>query len=931
MNTLFPSSPAAILLALATLSTLSAAPRTQPPARPVGSRVLLASDGLATDRAGTAVALHDRVAIIGAPFSNPAGIADAGSAYLWTRGLDGMWRETSALTASDARPGDQLGAAVAVDANRTLVAAPFDDTPPRADTGAVYVFEPDAGGAWLEVAKLQAGDQGIADRFGLAVALDGDRVLVGSPFDDTDGAPDAGSAYVFERDPGGAWIQVAKLQAIDPVGNDQFGDAVALSGDRAMIGAHLKDTAGGSDAGLVYVFERDAGGVWRQVSTIVPTDGMPADLFGSSVALAGDRAVISAPLDDTSRGSNAGSAYVFERDGTGFWREDRKLEANDGAGTDQFGVAVALSGERVLIGAHFHGALTVAGAAYVFERDSRGSWWQLAKIVQDEPRAFDEFGSAVALDGDDAFIGAPSANQLAVDAGAATVATLRGVTLRASDAATNDQLGSAAAIRGNHALLGAPGVAVAGKARAGAAYVWERDGSGAWLETAKLNAMDTGIGDEFGRAVATDGGLALVGSPLDDVDEGADAGSAYVFVRDTSGTWSQQRKLQPSVPAEGDEFGRAVALLGTRALVGAPRDDHGRGQDAGSAYVFERDGGGTWHQVAQLIADDGMANDTFGTAVALAGDRALVGAPSHGSADRGAVYVFERNGTGAWLQVAKLTASDGAARDQFGSALAMSGNLAAIGAPFAGPDGAVYLFEQLSAGLWTELQKLEDATAGYAWGFGRAVALVGDRLLVGEPFDSTTGFNAGSAFLYTRGAGGTWQQQQLLAGTDTSAFDMFGSAVALSTDSLLVTAPLKGAPGAGSSGATYIAPLPPLATCVVRNGTGINPIDFACISTPVLGQDWDTSIATTPATSLTAIGLAALPAQFPLPGTSGELLLGLAPPPTFLVGLGTHSLTIPRNASLVGARLYSQGFRIDAPGGTATLVPLNALDVVLGV
>jgi hypothetical protein len=355
--------------------------------------------------------------------------------------------------------------------------------------------------------KLTAADGAALDQFAADVALDGDRALVGAPGDDDNGES-SGSAYVFER-AGGVWSQVAKLTAADGTVGDVFGGSIALSGDRALVGARFGDVDGAA-AGSAYVFER-AGGVWSQVAKLTAADGAELDRFGT-VALSGDRALVGAFRNDANGLESSGAAYVFESVG-GVWTEVAKLTAADGAAEDAFGGAVALSGDRVLVGA--------AGD------DDRGT-------------------------------------------------------------------------------------------RSGSVYVFERVG-GVWSQVAKLTAADGAAGDAFGE-VALSGDRALIGAGEDD-DNGGDSGSAYVFEH-AGGVWSQVAKLTAVDGAAGDLFGGRVALSGDRALVGAFGDD----DDAGSAYLFEREGG-VWSQVAKLTAPDGAAEDFFGGAVALSGDLALVAAP----------------------------------------------------------------------------------------------------------------------------------------------------------------------------------------------------------------------------------------------------------------------------------------------------------------
>jgi hypothetical protein len=178
-------------------------------------------------------------------------------------------------------------------------------------------------------------------------------------------------------------------------------------------------------------------------------------------------------------------------------------------------------------------------------------------------------------------------------------------------------------------------------------------------EAATLAASDAAPSDLFGVSVSLSGDTVVVGAFVDDDAGAADTGSAYVFVREGT-AWTEQAKLAASDAAAGDEFGTSVSLSGETALVGAFVDDHAGGADAGSAYVFVRTGT-TWTEQAKLVAPDAASEDHFGYAVSLSGETAIVGARFDGA---GSAYVFVRNGT-AWTAQAKLVASDAAASDEF--------------------------------------------------------------------------------------------------------------------------------------------------------------------------------------------------------------------------------------------------------------------------
>ncbi len=336
---------------------------------------------------------------------------------------------------------------------------------------------------------------------------------------------------------------------------------------------------------------------------------------------------------DDDLGSSSGAAYVFVRNGTS-WSQQAKLLADDGVEFDQFGYSVTGSGNTVMIGA---GVLNGSGAAYVFVRNGT-TWTQQAKLLADDGTAGSQFGFSMALSGDTAVFGASGDNDLA--------------------------------------------------SASGAAYVFVRDSTG-WSQQAKLLADDGVEFDQLGSSVAISGETAVIGSVNHNV-----LGSAYVFVRNGS-SWTQQAELLADDGALEDSFGTAVALFGDTAVITAQADDD-LGSFSGSAYVFVRDGT-SWTQQAKLLADDGAMEDTFGSAVALTGDTAVIAARRDDDlgSSSGAAYVFVRNGT-SWIQQAKLLADDGSFGDEFGSSVAVSGSTLVVGSQYhdhLGADrGSAYVF-----------------------------------------------------------------------------------------------------------------------------------------------------------------------------------------------------------------------------------------------
>lgn len=231
----------------------------------------------------------------------------------------------------------------------------------------------------VELRRLTAADGERLHYMGWSTALSGERALVGAPYENDQGTA-AGAVYVFERDASGSWQQVAQLRSSDGEEGYYFGVAVALELDCALVGTPGDDEPVHS-SGSVLVFERDAAGVWHEIVKL--ETGRPGEGFGTDVAMQGHRAVIGAPFPD----DQPGNVFVYERDALGQWIQTALLTASDGAGANQFGTSVALSGDRILIGADLDSDQGLfAGSAYVFERDSGGNWVEQAKLLAERRR-----------------------------------------------------------------------------------------------------------------------------------------------------------------------------------------------------------------------------------------------------------------------------------------------------------------------------------------------------------------------------------------------------------------------------------------------------------------------------------------------------------------------------------------------------------------
>ncbi|MDE0301479.1 MAG: T9SS type A sorting domain-containing protein [Candidatus Poribacteria bacterium] len=296
---------------------------------------------------GQAVAITDvrgrsntAIAIVGAPFHN-----GVGEAHVFA--LSGRdWNIQSRIRAKDGKDGDNFGHAVSVNGDTALIGAPKDDEG-AANSGAVYVFVRQ-GARWNQQAKLKAKNPARSDGFGEAVALLGNTAIIGAPQTEHEGVKFAGAAYVYERE-GDRWVEKTKLAASDPGKADRFGFSVAVAADTVVVGAPLKDTAGGQDAGAAYIFGRD-GNSWKQLAKVSGKGGRKGDKFGTSVATNGNVAIVGAPIrNEDAFGS--GAAYAYARV-DGAWQAKEKVVPKNGAKDLHFGASVGINENTVAIASH---------------------------------------------------------------------------------------------------------------------------------------------------------------------------------------------------------------------------------------------------------------------------------------------------------------------------------------------------------------------------------------------------------------------------------------------------------------------------------------------------------------------------------------------------------------------------------------------------
>ncbi|MET0552599.1 MAG: hypothetical protein ABW221_06150 [Vicinamibacteria bacterium] len=702
------------------------------------------------------------------------------------------------------RPHFRFGSATALSGDTLLVGVPADSAADDKAVGAVSVLVR-SGTTWTERQRLRVADGDEGDRFGASVAISGDTAVIGAPRRQTPSGMFAGAVYVFERT-GGVWTERQRLFSPDGVHHDQFGSAVAIQGDTMVVGAPSW-YSGNVDPGSAYTFTR-TGGTWSWQQTLVPAGAAGGDTFGAAVAISGDTIAVTAPLDDTTAGMDAGSAHVFVRSGSA-WTEQQALFAPDASIYAGFGQTVALTGDTLAVGAYtvFSAPVPVTGGVYVFGRT--GAVWSLGQTLHSaDQTAGDGFGSAVVLEGSRMVVGAPWSAGAAPRTGAAYVFAISGATwtqqqkLGAADAQEFDGLGTAIALSGDTIVAGVPGDDLPDRQEAGTVVAFVRAG-GPWTEQQKIVDSDGPGGDVLGYSVALSGGTLVVGAPQDSSEAALYAGSAAVYERQPAG-WVERQKLRRAVPAQRDSFGFAVAVSGETAVIGARGDALIPG--SGSATVFRR-ANGSWAEQAHLEAPAPIPNDGFGVAVAVSGDTLAVSAPGADTHQprSGAVFVYVRSGA-AWTLQQQVAPPDAHMNGGFGGAVAIEGDTLVVGAPADSTtepySGSTYVFVR-SGGVWTQQQKITLAAPTNADRFGGAVSVSGNTAVIGAPAEIDGVLGVGRVRVYVR-SGSTWTLQQKVGPTDAATFG-FGRSVSVSGDVAVVgTDPSNGGGSGGLPGSVHV-------------------------------------------------------------------------------------------------------------------------------
>jgi len=719
---------------------------------------------------GTAVAVNGSTAVVGAPYETLAMNPYAGHAYVLNASTGAL---ICTLTSPNPTADGNFGESVAITGTTVVVGAPYETATGLGSAGHAYVFDAATCGltSTLTSPNVQSGGE-----FGWSVAVSGTSVAVGAPHETASGYSDAGHAYVLKASTGAT---ISTLTSSSPQTDGVFGDSVAISGSKVMVGAPEEMSSGYSEAGNSYLFAAATGALKLTLSSGTPQTG---GAFGWSVAMTASDLLAGAPGESAKGYTGAGNAYLLKGSNGALLAT---LTSPNAQTYGSFGASVALVGKTAVVGANYEtvSSTTYAGHAYVFDASSGA---EISALTSLSPQTNGYFGASVATNGTAIAIGAP--DEKAAGYGYAGHAYLFPMT-------TGERwFGGSIAFDGPFVVVGAPLETVAGYADAGEAYVFDATTGG--LITALSNPGPQTDG-QFGASVGVSGYTVVVGTKYYSVSGVTYAGRAYIF-NATAG--NLLLTLDSPKPETDGHFGWSVAINGTDVLVGAPFEKSKGVSSAGNAYVFDA---GTGSLISTLKSPSPITFGEFGYSVAISGSLAVVGAPGEsvsGLAGAGDAHVYKAS-TGALLSSpTSATPQTGGA---FGYSVGISGTTAVVGAPDetgAGYTlgGNAYLFKAKTAVLIASLAS-PNAIASEAFGF--SVAISGSTVVVGAPGETASGFlGAGNASVWTS-AGAL---VSAISSPNAQTNGDFGYAVATNGTAEAVGAPLETASGYVEAGNAYV-------------------------------------------------------------------------------------------------------------------------------
>jgi len=788
-----------------------------------------ASDGNISDNFGRSVAIDGEYIIVGA--------YEKRAAYLYKKQADGKVIEIAKIQSNYSELGNYFGVSVAIDGDYIVIGAQAEN----GGEGCAYVFKriSDSSNDIVEIAKIQASNASSGSYFGGSVSISGNYIVVGAYLGDSI-SNNEGSAYLFKINSDTNVTEIAKIQASDAQIDDRFGVSVAIDGDYIVIGAYAEDE-NGDDSGSTYVYKRNSDAIndITQISKIKASDGQPGDYFGWSVSMSGDFIVVGAFE------SGDGKVYLFKKYSDTNIAQIQIIQATDSEDIDQFGWSVSIDNNYFIVGgalsfwSRYHNSHTASIASYLFKINSDTEIIQVATLKANDTDKNDGFGSSVNIDGNNIIIGAMGKYN---NEGRAYIYDMQSIDkpyIYMSSSIINHpeqlskfvyHLNAASPVGGlvsyelsgvdaTHFILNEDNLTFDLNADFEAPVDENEDNDYNITVTAVDTNMNSSsmsvnilvkdrsyleqkiqsiseVDNRFGITVSSSGEYIVVGAP----HENNSLGYVYIYKKQIDGKVIEVAKIQSNDIEVGDNFGSEVAIDREYIVVSAAGEDT-KGNNAGSIYLFKINSDTEILQIAKFQANDTESNDQFGTSISIGGDYIVVGASYDDSTGNkgGSAYLFKRNSDtmNDITEIAKIKADPNEYVDEFGWAVSIDGNYIVVGGrehdgvttdnTYTGT-GAAFVFKRNSDTSVTRLAKLK-ASDPESWaGFGVTVSISGDYIVIGAPGSNANGHASGSAYVFKRYSDSSITQITQLQENYPEQYRSFGSEVSISSDSIIVGA-----------------------------------------------------------------------------------------------------------------------------------------------
>jgi hypothetical protein len=702
------------------------------------------------DSFGKAVAISADRVVVGVP-DDDTGATNAGSVYVFDLSRANPKVPFAVISNPTPVAEGHFGGAIAIEGARLFVGAPGAKSGTSVRAGIVYEYDLSQPGPIFPRGIFDNPSPAMDEYFGTSLALNGSQLAVGAP-----GAlvniSTRGSAYVYD-------LSVSSTAPVAQVdyprsGADQFGCAVALAGQKLAVGASMQF----SGAGIAYVYDLGSSTPGDPVLVLNSPEPGQNQFFASSLALSGKRLIVG--------GGATSIVPVYDLTSATPSIPEVVLRSPTAPTATGYGQAVGLTGSKAVVGAYRDGA----GKTYTYDLASATPGAVDQVLSTFVPSDNDYFGLATAISGFNLIVGAHYDDAQAIDAGAAYVFPyLNGgqpTPLVNPVPEKNDFFGRAVAIFETRteilAIVGAPGDHVP-VVDAGAAFVYTAIAGNIGNLLLSLPNPEPASGDEFGSSVAVSGielspsesrPLIAIGAPSDDA-AGTDSGSVYIYAPRDPNPETPLHTLRNPRPSEGKFFGNAVALDGSHLIVGARGDQ--LGTDAGFAYIYDLASANPTLPTATLLNPEPAGGDLFGQSVAIEWPFVVVAATTDdlGASDAGSVYVYNLSGIAPLVPIGKLRNPAPSPTGWFGSSLALSNGKLIVGSARKATGtikpGAAYVYQLAHVANGTPSAVIANPAPSDLDYFGNSVSLVGEELVVGAYFEDDPAQNRGAVYTYKLG------------------------------------------------------------------------------------------------------------------------------------------------------------------------------------